>query len=202
MMSANLHDTYAFDYDRQAQSCGCHVADLLFGLCYAFSEPGQRLLDAGIGSGLSAQPFARAGLEVHGMDFSPAMLAQCQAKRFAASLTQHDLRQAPWPYPAGGFDHVICCGVLHFIGDLATIFDETARVLAQGGVFSFTTQIPTAHVDSKAAYDRRFVGDFEVLAHVPTYVDTLLAKHALALLKQQTCVVGDDLFILWVVRKS
>jgi 2-polyprenyl-3-methyl-5-hydroxy-6-metoxy-1,4-benzoquinol methylase len=65
-MSAALHDAYAADYDQQVQSCDCHVADVLFGLCYEYVQPGQRLLDAGIGSGLSAQLFAKAGLEIHG----------------------------------------------------------------------------------------------------------------------------------------
>jgi SAM-dependent methyltransferase len=113
------------------QSYGCHVVDVLFGLCYECIRPGQRLLDAGIGSGLSAQLFAKAGLEVHGMDFSPAMLAACRAKGFAVDLRLHDLQQAPWPYQASGFDHVACCGVLHFIADVETIFGEAARVLGE-----------------------------------------------------------------------
>jgi predicted TPR repeat methyltransferase len=201
-VNAHLHDAYAADYDQQVQSYGCHVADVLFGLCYEYVQPGQRLLDVGIGSGLSAQLFAKAGLGVYGMDFSPAMLAVCRAKGFATDLTLHDLQQAPWPHPSNGFDHVVCCGVLHFIGELETLFREAARVLVQGGVFSFTTQVPAATVDSKAAYDHWLAGDFEIFTHVPAYIDTLLVKHSLALLKRQKCFVGDDLFILWVVHKS
>jgi predicted TPR repeat methyltransferase len=200
-MNATLHDAYAADYDQEVQSYGCHVADVLFGLCYEYIQPGQRLLDVGIGSGLSAQLFAKAGLEVHGLDFSPAMLALCQAKGFAAGLTQHDLQQAPWPYPAGGFDHVVCCGVLHFIGDLEGIFSETARVLAPGGVFAFTTQLPGALSDDRQSYQQRVVGGFAIFAHAPAYVETLLAQHSLAPLKRQKCFVGDDLFMLWVVRR-
>jgi len=94
-MNATLHDAYAADYDQQVQSYGCYVADVLFGLCYEYVQPGQRVLDAGIGSGLSAQLFAKAGLDVHGMDFSPAMLAACRAKGIAVDLKLHDLQQAP-----------------------------------------------------------------------------------------------------------
>jgi hypothetical protein len=61
LMSANLHDSYAGDYDNQAQACDCRVAEVLFGLCYEFIQPRQRLLDLGIGSGLSAALFAKAG---------------------------------------------------------------------------------------------------------------------------------------------
>lgn len=200
-MNAILHDAYAADYDQQVQSYGCHMADLLFGLCYENLQPGQRLLDAGIGSGLSAQLFAKAGLEVHGMDFSPAMLAVCRAKGFAVDLTLHDLQQAPWPYPPAGFDHVVCCGVLHFIGSLETIFGEAVRVLAPGGVLAFSTQLPAALSDDRQPYQQRAVGDFDLFAHAPAYVEALLAQHSLARLKQQKCFVGDDLFMLWVLRR-
>ena len=71
---ATLHDAYAADYDAQVSAYDCYLAEALFGLCYDFVQPGQSLLDLGIGSGLSAAPFARAGLRVAGMDFAPAML--------------------------------------------------------------------------------------------------------------------------------
>jgi len=38
-MNAALHDAYADDYDQQVQSYGCHVADVLFGLCYEYVQP-------------------------------------------------------------------------------------------------------------------------------------------------------------------
>ena len=111
-MSAALHDAYAADYDAQVQTYDCHVAEVLFGLCYEFIQPGQRLLDVGIGSGISAQLFAKAGLEIYGMDFSPAMLDICRAKGFAADLKQHDLLQLPGRIlPPGSmtWSAAVCC---------------------------------------------------------------------------------------------
>ncbi len=201
-MNAALHDAYAAAYDQQVHSHGCHVADVLFGLCYEYVQPGQRLLDAGIGSGLSAQLFAKAGLEIHGMDFSPVMLALCRAKGFAADLALHDLQQAPWPYPSGRFDHVLCCGVLHFIADLETIFGQAARVLAPAGVFAFTTQQPPPLANDQAPYERQVVGDFDIFAHAPAHVEALLAQYSFAPLKGQKCFVGDDLYALWVASKQ
>jgi predicted TPR repeat methyltransferase len=195
--NAALHDAYAAAYDAQVAAYDCHVADLLFGLCYEFTRPGQRLLDAGIGSGLSAQPFARAGLRVSGMDFSPAMLEICQAKGFAAELRQHDLLEIPWPYPAGGFDHVVCCGVMHFIADLEGIVGEARRALAEGGVFGFTTRLPSSTEDGQP-YERQVVGGFEIFSHAPAHVDVLLAQHAFTRRKVQRCFVGNDLHLLWV----
>lgn len=198
---AALHDAYAADYDAQVQAYDCYIADLLFGLCYEFTRPGHRLLDAGIGTGLSAQLFAQAGLEVHGMDFAPAMLEICRAKGFAAGLKLHDIQLTPWPYPAGGFDHLICGGVMHFIAELDAIFGEAARVLAAGGVFGFTTRLPTSAHAGQEPYEREVVGDFEIFSHAPAHIETLLARHAFKRRKVQRCFVGDDLFLLWVVGR-
>ena len=95
--SSSLHDAYASNYDDQVHTCDCHIAEVLFGLCYEYIQPYQRLLDVGVGSGLSAALFAKAGLEIHGMDFSPAMLEVCRHKGIAVELKQYDLQQAPWP---------------------------------------------------------------------------------------------------------
>ena len=137
---AALHDAYAADYDAQVVAYDCYLAEALFGLCYDFVRPGQNLLDLGIGSGLSAAPFARAGLRVSGMDFAPAMLDLCRAKGIAVDLRQHNLCQLPWPYDPASFDHTVCCGVFHFIADLEPVFRGAADVLRPGGLFAFTTQ--------------------------------------------------------------
>jgi predicted TPR repeat methyltransferase len=202
-MSANAasHDAYAADYDAQVQAYACYMGDLLFGLCYEFIRPGQRLLDAGIGSGLSAQLFAKAGLEVHGMDFSPAMLAICQGKRVAVELRQHDLTQTPWPYPPARFAHLVCCGVLHFIPELDGIFAEAARVLAAGGVFAFTTRQPAGPAASSESFERHTAGDFEIYSHTPATVEALLAQHGFTALKTQRCFVGDDVFVAWIAGR-
>jgi predicted TPR repeat methyltransferase len=125
---ASLHDAYAAGYDDQVEAYEAYTAEALFGLCYALVAPGERLLDLGIGSGLSAALFARAGLRVDGMDFSAAMLDLCRAKGICDDLKRHDLQDLPWPYGQAAYDHVTCCGVLHFIADPAPIFREAARV--------------------------------------------------------------------------
>lgn len=197
---ASQHDAYAGDYDNQIRAYDCYIADLLFGLCYEYAQPGKRLLDAGIGSGLSAQLFAKAGLHVFGMDFSPAMLEICQAKGFAAGLMLHDIQQAPWPYPSKGFDFLVCCGVLHFIADLENIFAEARRVLGENGVFAFTTRVPPTPTPEFQAYHQETVGGFEIFSHAPAYLELLLAKQAFERLKVQKSFVGEDIFTLWVVR--
>lgn len=198
-MNANPHDAYAADYDQQVEAYGSHVTDVLFGLCYELVEPSQRLLDAGIGTGLSAQLFARAGLAIYGMDFSPAMLALCCDKGLAVYLQQHDIRQQPWPYPVGAFDHLVCCGVLHFVADLQAIFAEARRVLAKGGLFAFSTRVPTTLTADRSGYEWHTTGGFEIFSHRPAYLEGLLARYCFAPCKSQKCFVGDDLFLAWVV---
>ena len=130
-MNADLHDAYAADYDAEVLAYDCHIAGLLFGLCYEFTCPDQRLFDAGIGSGLSSALFAKAGLEVHGMDFSPAMLEICHDKGFAIDLRRHDIQKTPWPYSSDAFDHLVCCGVMHFIPDLEGFLTRRSACFAK-----------------------------------------------------------------------
>lgn len=196
-----LHDAYAPDYDAQVAAYDCYIAEALFGLCYEFIHPGQDLLDLGIGSGLSAAPFARAGLRVAGMDFAPAMLDLCRAKGIAADLRLHDLRQLPWPYAAASFDHVICTGVFHFIGALETVFAEVARVVRPGGLFAFTTQWPTAPLVPGETFEQRQEGGLDVFSHAPNRVAALLAGAGFERLRQLRCYVGLELFAVWVARR-
>jgi predicted TPR repeat methyltransferase len=199
---AALHDTYAAEYDSQVLAYDCHVTDVLFGLCYEYLQPGEQLLDAGIGSGLSSLPFARAGLEIHGMDFSPAMLGICRSKDFTRSLKQHDLQEMPWPYPNRRFAVLVCCGVFHFIAGLESIFSEARRVLRSGGIFAFTTRVPPFQEASPGEVFQENSGDFEIYSHAPGYIEALLEKEGFERLKVQNCFVGEDIFTCWVVKAA
>lgn len=201
-MNSALHDAYASEYDDQVQAYDCHIADVLFGLCYEFLRPGQCLLDLGIGSGLSALLFAKAGLEIYGFDFSPAMLEICRAKGFAKDLKQHDLQQVPWPYPSGKFDHLVCCGVLHFISDLELIFYEAGRVLRNGGIFVFSIKVPDIAEVPSQKYEHQSSAGFEIFFHSSEYVNSLLTQYSFERLKTQKCFIGEDLFSVWVVKKG
>lgn len=201
-MDASLHDAYANDYDQQVQDYGAYISDALFGLCFVYLQPGQRLLDIGIGTGLSAAPFAKTGLKVYGMDFSSAMLDVCRAKGFTAGLELHDLRIAPWPYSGESFDHLICCGTLHFLAELETIFSEANRVLRPKGIFAFTTKAPE-RVKKPAIrkFGQKNVGGFEIFAHQPAYLRPLMEDFQFRPLKKMRCFVGSDPFYLWVTQK-
>ena len=198
---ATLHDAYAADYDAQVSAYDCYLAEALFGLCYDFVQPGQSLLDLGIGSGLSAAPFARAGLRVAGMDFAPAMLGLCRAKGIATDLRQHDLQDIPWPYDHALFDHVICVGVFHFIDHLEAIISEASRVLRSGGLFAFTTRQPAAPLAPGEPFAHHVAGGLDIYSHAPESVAALMARAGFDRLRQLRCYVGQDVFAVWVTRR-
>ena len=137
---AESEDTYsrwADAYDRESDKMQWHGPAVLFGLMYLYLKVGQTVLDLGTGTGLTAVPFHRAGLEVTGLDRSVSMLSQCREKDVVTRIIEHDLESTPWPVDTGRFDHVVSTGVLHFMGDLAGILSEVHRVLKPGGLFGF-----------------------------------------------------------------
>jgi predicted TPR repeat methyltransferase len=199
--AVDLHDAYAADYDRQVREYGCHLTEVLFGLCFEAIQSGQHLLDAGIGSGLSANLFWKAGLQVYGFDFSPAMLEICKAKGIAMELKQHDIQQIPWPYPSEAFDHLVCCGVLHFISELDTLFDEASRLLRHGGLFAFTTKSPDLLDAPLQKHNRQTIDGLAVFAHSPEYLEILIERANFERAKVMRCFVGQDVFYVWSARK-
>ena len=125
-------------YDEGAEATGWFGPEVAFGLIYKFINPGQSILDIGIGTGLASELFRQAELITHGMDISPEMLDVCRSKGFD-KLTGHSLLDIPFPYDSGSFDHIVCVGVMHFFLDLSKVFAESFRLLKSGGLFVFVT---------------------------------------------------------------
>ena len=123
-------------YDEEAEATGWYGPEIAFGLTYAHVQPGQSMLDIGIGTGLGSVLFLKAGLEIHGMDISPQMLDACRRKGFY-SLHLHDLSKTPYPFGSESIDHAVCTGVLNFFSDLSPVFQEASRIIRKGGLFVF-----------------------------------------------------------------
>lgn len=126
----------AYDYDEEAEATGWFGPEVAFGLIYKFIQPGQSILDIGIGTGLGSVLFRKADLKVYGMDISEDMLDACRAKGFA-DLRRHDLNESPYPFDSENMDHAVCLGVFNFFRDLSPVFREVARILREGGLFVF-----------------------------------------------------------------
>jgi predicted TPR repeat methyltransferase len=202
--TAALHGRFATDYDRLTQAYGCYAAEVLFGLAYERVRPGERLLDLGIGTGLSAAPFAQAGLLVSGVDVSPEMLAVCRQKNIAVDLRVADLTVRPWPYAPQSFEHILACGLLHFFGDLGPVLAEVARVVCPGGQFVFTVKAAPAGGPALARIEAQGLA---IYLHSRAYVVQLAARHGFAVGNDMRFSVGperaeaDEVFYAFVLRR-
>lgn len=183
------HDESASDYDRQAREWGWNP-EVFLGMMYEYIEPGQALLDVGIGTGLCSEPFHQAGLTIHGFDGSKEMLQVCAAKAFAIELKQHDISKIPWPYLDESFHHVISAGVFHFFGELQPIFAEMARILKPQGVYGFAvSRLTTDDLSTLKNPQRDFArvrdeaSDAKIFKHSDAYIQRLLGDTGFALRK-------------------
>jgi len=128
---------YDEEYDQEAEATGWYGPEVSFGLLYKFLKPGQKVLDIGIGTGLSSELFYKAGLKIYGMDFSDKMLDAVKQKGITEDLALHDLTELPYPYSDDYFDIAVCAGVFNFFEKLGDVFTEVSRILKNNGYFSF-----------------------------------------------------------------
>jgi ubiquinone/menaquinone biosynthesis C-methylase UbiE len=97
-------------------------------------SPGERVLDAGTGTGNVAALLDARGANVVGIDFCEPGLAACRAKVPRADFRFGDLTQ-PLAFETASFDKVVCCCVLHLLPREAQALAvrEMARVVRPGG---------------------------------------------------------------------
>lgn len=212
--SIGAHDDEASQYDQQVRDCRCHTHDVLFGMVFEYVRPHETLLDIGIGTGLASWPFAKLGLTIFGLDGSAQMLEVCESKGFVEDLRQSDLRSGPLPYSDDSFDHVICCGVLHFLGELGPIVAEVSRVIKPEGFFAFTIAVQEpAERGSSAGNSSPYSckptpWGVSIYAHNDRYIESVLQESGFETLKTQKILMwsgsedAEDLLFEAVVARS
>lgn len=98
-------------------------------------QPGDRVLDLGVGTGLSLMKYPRTA-EVVGIDLSGGMLERAREKLNAegfdnVSLVQGDAMRTPFPDDA--FDCVMVSHVISVVSDPNRLLAEAKRVVKPGG---------------------------------------------------------------------
>jgi predicted TPR repeat methyltransferase len=211
----NAHDKEAAEYDQQVREYEYYVHDVIFGMSYEYINARDRLLDIGIGTGLASLSCAKAGLEIYGFDGSAEMLKICESKAFAKELKTYDLRDIPYPYSDGYFNHVISSGVFHFFGGLKTIIKEVSRISKPGGIFAFTVAGKNPKKEKTESKDRQNYSKIHtswgvsIYAHSNEYIINILQDNWFDKPKTQKVLIrgGDKdsedlLFRVYVAKRK
>lgn len=102
-------------------------------------EPGDKILDAGSGTGLFTQEFILRGADVVGLDISWAMLRWAQRKNGALSFRMVTADMTLLPFADGLFDKTVSVTALEFIEDAKRAVAELFRVTKPGGIVVVAT---------------------------------------------------------------
>ncbi|MFN7944142.1 MAG: class I SAM-dependent methyltransferase [Blastocatellia bacterium] len=117
-------------------------------------QPGERILDAGCGTGRNLKSVISAGSRAVGLDFSHGMLKVAQRRLPRVPLLRADL-QRQFPFRTECFDAVLCALIGEHLDDLRTTFTETRKVLRRGGRFVFSVYHPELAAAGKEANFQR-----------------------------------------------
>ena len=141
-----------------------------------------RALDLGCGTGLVAENFQDMAGEIDGVDLSPKMLEQAEAKGVYANLYLADLLEfleGPNVRPAG-YDLILSADTFIYIGKLDGIFAAARRALTDSGLFVFSVEhledvdgdfklLPSSRYSQSDAYIEKLAAEsgFAVVCHDP-----------------------------------
>lgn len=113
-------------------------------------KPGERILDAGCGTGRNLAPMLGARSRPVGLDFSFGMLRVARRKHGGVPLMRADL-QRTFPVRPGCFDAALCALIGEHLSDLPAVFRETRAALRPGGRFIFSVYHPELAAAGKEA---------------------------------------------------
>ncbi|MFN0121805.1 MAG: class I SAM-dependent methyltransferase [Blastocatellia bacterium] len=117
-------------------------------------QKGERILDAGCGTGRNLRHLVAAGSRAIGLDFSLGMLRVARKRLPHAPLLQGDLQRL-FPLRPAHFDAVLCALIGEHLEQLPAAFAEMHRALRPGGRLVFSVYHPElAFAGKEANFDR------------------------------------------------
>jgi ubiquinone/menaquinone biosynthesis C-methylase UbiE len=133
------YDLWAETYDSTPNPLV--ALDRRYAVAHLAPAAGERVLDAGCGTGANLRAIANSGATPVGLDFSMGMLRTAQSVAPGALLAQADLNRE-FPLKRSVFDALLCSLVSEHLTQLSTFFAETFAVLKGGGRFVFSAFHP------------------------------------------------------------
>lgn len=146
-MNAPLFDPIASIYDR-TRLVPPDVLEEMYDCIFAVSalRPAARVLDCGIGTGLTVEPLLRRGAVVIGIDVAPEMLAiladKIRGAAWPVGLARASAHAAP--FRGRSFDVAMMVNVAHLISDWRAEAAEIERLVRPGGHFVVAFRRPSA----------------------------------------------------------
>jgi predicted TPR repeat methyltransferase len=138
----------------------------------------KRAIDLGCGTGLAAAAFAKEVDHFIGIDLSPGMIERARATGLYDELEVADMVQGLRAKPDASAELVLAADAMVYVGDLAPVLGEAARVLAVGGTLAFTVE--TQDSDNSGS-DDIVLGEGLRYAHGAAYVRTAVEAAGLKL---------------------
>ena len=161
---------------------------------------GRTALDVGCGAGLLAEPLARLGAQVTGVDAAAENIAAAQAHAAGAGLTIDYRHGELGALGLGQFDLVTCLEVLEHVADKPAFIAQLGGRLAPGGLLVLSTPNRTP------ASRLLLVGAAEAIGAVPRgthdWNDFVTPEEARDLLTAAALVAGETKGIAWSPAKG
>ena len=182
-----LFDDYAGKFDEHLTNALSYEIPSLMRLAVGSLPDGPktfpRALDLGCGTGLVAENFQDMAGVIAGVDLSPKMLEQAEAKGVYANLHLADVLEfleGPDVRPAG-YDLIVSADTFIYIGKLDGIFTAARQALTDGGLFVFSVEhledgdfklLPSSRYSQSDAYIEKLAAEnkFEIIYREPVTV--------------------------------
>jgi predicted TPR repeat methyltransferase len=173
---AGLFDNMAAEFDRRLLEqldyrVPDHIARAVGPWLEGRPHP-RRALDLGCGTGLVADALRGRFEALHGVDLSPRMVEKAQARKLYAAVEAGELVAFLAQRSPGSADLVVAADVFGYVGDLAPVFAQVARVLAPDGLFAFTVEGGGPGESFNLTHTGRYT-------HTSGYVEALAPAHGL-----------------------
>jgi SAM-dependent methyltransferase len=164
------YDLWSQIYDERASTLV--ALDRRHALRHLRPQTGERILDAGCGTGAHVRSLIQSGARPVGLDFSAGMLAVARRSDPKALLLRADLRR-PVPLQDAQFDAVLCTLVSEHLSNLEQFFNDLFSVLRQGGRLVFSAFHPSMAAAGVEANFEIEGTEYRLGAELHTLVDYL-----------------------------